>query len=183
MEQFEIESILGKKQGSLTFFKFLKRNTKKVPVYLMKCDCGGEREMSLARSNSLLKTCGKCPGNKGWRNGLVAPLDKIDQYSTLRNRYKRDANARGFDFNLSQDEFEELVLGECYYCGSYRESSQKYNNRGRIYYTGIDRVDNAKGYSKQNCVSCCKVCNVTKKAVTKDIIKKAYEFLFKDIDD
>ena len=34
------------------------------------------------------------------------------------------------------------------------------------------------GYEYENCVPCCKKCNLGKKSVSKEIIKKAYEFLF-----
>jgi hypothetical protein len=37
----------------------------------------------------------------------------------------------------------------CYYCKSQKENEVN----------GIDRVDNSKGYTKDNCVSCCQFCN------------------------
>lgn len=36
------------------------------------------------------------------------------------------------------------------------------NQKYIFYYQGIDRKDNLKGYSKENCVSCCKRCNRAK---------------------
>jgi hypothetical protein len=33
---------------------------------------------------------------------------------------------------------------------------------------GIDRVDNTKGYSVDNCVPCCRRCNVAKADMTPD---------------
>jgi hypothetical protein len=30
---------------------------------------------------------------------------------------------------------------------------------GDLAYNGIDRVDNKKGYTEENCVSCCGLCN------------------------
>jgi hypothetical protein len=45
------------------------------------------------------------------------------------------------------------VVWECI-CGGY------------YLYNGIDRVDNTLGYSKENCVSCCKICNYMKQVLT-----------------
>jgi len=33
---------------------------------------------------------------------------------------------------------------------------------------GVDRVDNTKGYTKENCVPCCKICNRLKSDLTKE---------------
>ena len=99
-------------------------------------------------------------------------------FSTLRHRYKKGAWDRNLCFDLTREEFERIVQEPCYYCGSDKQSKQMYNKRGLVYYTGIDRVDNDKGYILDNCVACCKKCNLDKKSVTKHIIEKAYTFLF-----
>jgi len=45
---------------------------------------------------------------------------------------------------------------------------------------GIDRQDNAKGYIPGNCVSCCRICNYAKHALTleefKSWIQRLIEF-------
>lgn len=67
-------------------------------------------------------------------------------YST----YIREAKERGLgDFELDFDVFSTLVKDHCYYCKSIVE--------GEI--NGIDRVNNDRGYMKDNCVSCCWKCN------------------------
>jgi 5-methylcytosine-specific restriction endonuclease McrA len=50
---------------------------------------------------------------------------------------------------LSKDDFLALSQRACFYCNYYDENE----------INGIDRIDNAKGYSKDNCVTACKVCN------------------------
>ena len=35
-------------------------------------------------------------------------------------------------------------------------------------YTGIDRVDNARGYEKDNVVPCCETCNTAKRTMSVD---------------
>ena len=55
----------------------------------------------------------------------------------------------------------------------YAYSNQEY------FYNGIDRVDNSKGYTMDNVVSCCRICNVAKQKMTlqeyKDWVEKVYK--------
>ncbi len=72
---------------------------------------------------------------------------------------------RGYSFNLSKDDFKELTLQNCTYCGSeplYRINTHTTDNHGDYIYNGVDRVDNARGYEVDNCVTCCKLCNQMK---------------------
>ncbi len=64
---------------------------------------------------------------------------------------KSSANKKGYDFLISFEEYKEFVLLPCAYCGE---------NEKRI---GIDRIDNSKGYTKENSAPCCKTCNYMKK--------------------
>lgn len=157
--------------------KFVGFSSNRFPRYECKCVCGKERVVSSRGSILTSKSCG-CKNQGRWKKGTFAPEHEVDRLATLRGRYRRDSIARGHKFELTNQEFNELVIGECYYCGSKQESSQMYNNLIRVKYTGIDRVDNDIGYIKSNCVPCCKECNIVKKAVTKEIIQKAYKFLF-----
>lgn len=38
----------------------------------------------------------------------------------------------------------------------------------RLIYNGIDRIDNAKGYTIENSVTCCKRCNFAKRNMSYD---------------
>jgi len=58
---------------------------------------------------------------------------------------------RGLSFSLILEEFEALVFQPCFFCKEDQEPR------------GIDRWDNSLGYEKQNCVSCCFICNFAKK--------------------
>jgi hypothetical protein len=70
-------------------------------------------------------------------------------------QYSFSANKRGYDFSLSQEEFEKIFHSDCDYCG-------KPDCRG------IDRVDNNKGYSTENSTPCCEKCNKMKWRYTKE---------------
>lgn len=75
--------------------------------------------------------------------------DSIDEF--WRN-IQRGAMERNMLITLSFDDYINLALQPCYYCGF--QSEYKVN--------GIDRIDNNKGYIQTNCVSCCKMCNLIK---------------------
>jgi hypothetical protein len=66
------------------------------------------------------------------------------------NRYQRGATRRNFVFELSFEEFNELINKSCHYCGDTPKQ------------IGIDRVDNTLGYTSNNVVSCCTECNFMK---------------------
>lgn len=74
------------------------------------------------------------------------------RFLALRNRATRVLKC---EFELSWWEYVELVAQACRYCGLPGASS-------------ADRLDNSKGYSKDNIVACCKVCNDMKKAHSED---------------
>jgi 5-methylcytosine-specific restriction endonuclease McrA len=62
---------------------------------------------------------------------------------------KQAAKKRGYAWVLSRVEFEAIISNPCHYC------------EGAISVTGsgIDRLDNTKGYELSNCVPCCRECN------------------------
>jgi hypothetical protein len=84
-------------------------------------------------------------------------------------RYKSGARIRGYEFNLSMEEFEKLTQMLCHYCGDDpNNKASTHVSTGFFYYNGIDRKDNSLGYFKENCVPCCRVCNRAKQAMSYD---------------
>lgn len=63
--------------------------------------------------------------------------------------YTSAAISRGLDFKLATDEFNNLLLSPCHYCGKQQAM-------------GIDRKDNKIGYFSYNVVACCWPCNFMK---------------------
>lgn len=86
---------------------------------------------------------------------------------TLRGRfteYRRGAKKRGLIFEPTFDEFVKILSNPCHYCG------------GESY--GIDRLDSSIGYSKDNIVSCCSMCNLMKRTYTEeDFIKQCKKII------
>lgn len=71
-------------------------------------------------------------------------------------KYKDSAKIKNRDFSLDFGTFTTLIHSNCFYCNSAPR-----NGVGNLY-NGIDRKENNIGYTKTNCVSCCKVCNFLK---------------------
>lgn len=67
--------------------------------------------------------------------------------------YKYNAKDRGFDFDLTIDEFDLVTKQPCFYCGEYSINYLGEN------YNGVDRINNKDGYTVKNSVPCCDFCN------------------------
>jgi hypothetical protein len=79
--------------------------------------------------------------------------------------YIKSANTRNIEFKLTEDDFNSIILKECYLCGL---NTNEYN------INGIDRQNNQKGYIIDNCKPCCGHCNLLKKDIKyEDIINNA----------
>lgn len=137
-------------------------------TWICDCDCGGEVEvdgarMKAYRSRSSSLSCG-CA-----ENGLAVPRPyrqstREGAARQMMSRYMEAARTHHRSFELSFEEFDELISHSCTYCGS--PPSNWMGGVVKYRYSGIDRKDNAVGYLPSNCLSCCKICNVAKGART-----------------
>jgi 5-methylcytosine-specific restriction endonuclease McrA len=85
------------------------------------------------------------------------------------DEYKRSAKKRGLVFELSNDEFKSMTGSPCHYCGHPPSTIRNFGNaNGGFIFNGIDRKDNALGYTIDNCVPCCFVCNRAKGTLSID---------------
>jgi hypothetical protein len=72
-------------------------------------------------------------------------------------------------FALSFEEFSDIVLAPCYYCGAPAGStSRRRTITTDTVISGIDRIDNNGGYTADNVVPCCRICNVAKSTLTQE---------------
>lgn len=164
-----VKDMVGKKFGKLLV---IGRATSPDSVrtrevyWLCRCDCGSTKRVQgghLRRGK--IKSCGCLSIELVTKRNKERVLDSGEaNMNRLWVRYHRGARTRGLSFLLERSEFEILVTSNCYYCKSppslkFKTSSKYY---GDLFYNGIDRVDNAVGYIKGNCVPCCKQCNYAK---------------------
>ena len=80
--------------------------------------------------------------------------------------YKTNAVKRGLEFKLTAIEFEKLIALNCEHCGAEPSSIVRSRTADSLRYTGIDRIDNTRGYEVGNCSPCCKSCNFAKRELT-----------------
>lgn len=65
--------------------------------------------------------------------------------------YKKKSEKQGVTFDLSKEDFDRMIGGDCAYC-----------RRSPSTWFGIDRVIPSRGYVSYNVVSCCFDCNLDK---------------------
>jgi hypothetical protein len=85
-------------------------------------------------------------------------------FNDLFYTYRRNAKTRNIKFELTKDQFREFTKQNCYYCGSKPLLVMKKNvYNGNYVYNGVDRKNNNEGYTVENSVPCCYMCNHAKK--------------------
>lgn len=143
-----------------------------------KCSCGKITEIEKSKVlRGHTKSCGHLQTEM--RHNLGA-LNRLSYGEATANEtyecYKKNALKRNYEFKLTKEEFKILVTQPCFYCGREKtqEKRDKQNN-GSFKYTGIDRYDNSKGYTTDNCVPCCKTCNMMKGTMTAIEFKEKME--------
>ncbi len=175
--------MIGKKFHKLTIidFAYIKQSNSH---WKCKCECGKECIMpaySLKSNNTTSCGCYRILKSKPGESGLKR-LYNIYIYKTGAKRNKRK-------FECTLEEFKEITSKNCIYCGTEPLATLTTRNtkdiKLRAYttyrYNGIDRIDNNRGYEKDNIVPCCKWCNITKRERTmeefKDHIIRMYNHL------
>lgn len=82
--------------------------------------------------------------------------------------YKRSSVVRNIPFEITFEEFENIVKAPCYYCGEFTKNCS---------INGIDRTNFEYRYIANNCVSCCKICNMMKNTLNKYTFLKRIEHI------
>lgn len=133
------------------------KHNRKRWFYKLKCKhCGTiftKRKESIVHKPDTI-ICPTCHDN---RHGVLNTLE----YDMLIH-YKNNARIRNKNWNLSDQEFKNLIHSNCYYCGC--EPIERFNSdyKRYIFVNGIDRLNSSIGYVSDNVVSCCPQCNSMK---------------------
>jgi 5-methylcytosine-specific restriction endonuclease McrA len=143
-------------------------------AWLCKCVCGAELVVSgQALQNGNTGSCG-CSrrSGKGSRPNYTCrmPPGAASRNNVLK-QYRCAARSRGIVWELTGTEFDLITAGNCAYCGLPPSNVNRSSHNGTFVYTGIDRVDNARGYVISNVVPCCQVCNHAKKDMSLEQFK------------
>lgn len=147
------------------------KDTKK---YVCLCICGKESKINSSAIGKSSRSCGCMQ-----KESVIAKI-KDGGYTSIKNKiydnYKRAASKRGYVFDLSKEEFNDITSKDCFYCLAKPNMVYKYGRGEKGYrfadaytdykYNGVDRVDNSIGYVLENCVPCCKICNNSKSTLS-----------------
>lgn len=118
-----------------------------------------QREEVKARKNAKSKQYYSVPENHAKRTAYFSdPAVKARAATRLRTieglfgHAKHKSKGRELLWTLTLEEFSVLRRSPCAYCGSPLPEAG----------VGLDRLDNALGYSGDNVVPCCEVCNTAR---------------------
>jgi hypothetical protein len=139
---------IGDRFGSLVVEDIRSRGAGQARWITCTCDCGKSHSSDAGRlTRGITKRCPSCANPK---------IYSTFEYRRRQNfhNYRNGACRRGYEWNLSIDQFLYITDKPCDYCGIVPAK-------------GIDRQDNSQGYLPDNSVPCCKPCNLAKRDMSK----------------
>lgn len=146
----------NKKFGRLTLLEPIGKDELNFILWKCKCDCGKEHVTRGSYvSRGMIRSCG-CLRKENHILSITKPAGISALNCALKN-YRSAALKRGLPFELTKQEFDEIMKQNCMYCGDSPRSM--YNG---YLGTGIDRKNSDLGYIKINCAPCCTTCNKMK---------------------
>lgn len=97
------------------------------------------------------------------RNYAAENMANLDKHYA---NYLKGAGLRNMLFELSVEQFKNMVQMPCHYCNTYNENEV----------IGIDRMNSSIHYTESNCVPCCNICNMMKHTLSKnDFIRQVHK--------
>jgi hypothetical protein len=161
-QRVNLEDFTGQKFGLLTAIQPTGLYRGSFQIWDFRCQCGKivRRVPADVRAVVARGHIAACPDCR-------KPSRTLDTDETVIRRiyhqYQNGARRRHLEFSLTIDELKVLIAGNCYYCGA--QPSRHYQRGPKshsLLVNGIDRMNNAIGYTTENVVSCCWRCNRAK---------------------
>jgi len=160
--------LTGQIFGRLTVIEPGKVVDKGVRTWKCRCSCGAEavvRGTCLKKGST--KSCG-CLRNEQPGPASRHETPEIAAWAYHFSQYRANARIRKIEMQLTFAEFVLICSKNCDYCGSEPQVRPTRRDTPSIRASGIDRVDNARGYTSDNVVPCCTWCNASKRHHTLD---------------
>jgi hypothetical protein len=166
----KIRDLTGQIFSRLTVLSYVGKTKWGGSVWSVQCECGTIKSVSgRALLQGGTKSCGCLHSEQAADKGRIQGSNNrkgegVAAKNLVIDSYKKRANRLGFVYELTVKEFDNLTSKNCTYCGSEfsNRSGRATNMNGYFYYNGIDRIDSTKGYTIDNCVTCCATCNKMK---------------------
>lgn len=131
------------------------------------CDCGARLLVTTWRLlNGHQKSCGCLRRDVAREKAAQAKDPRGRSFAMFYDRYRQSSRARGIAFTITREEFAELSIQPCHYCGSEPQARRHIHVAEPWIGNGLDRVDNDGGYELGNVVPCCFRCNRMKMDMT-----------------
>lgn len=129
------------------------------------CDCGKiVKVSSFHLGKGKQRSCG-CKTKELYKETATLP-NNMAAVNYIYRSYTSSAKKRNLLMDLSIEDVINLIYESCFYCGSLPTQVEITLNTGqpkvKIAYNGIDRMHNEYGYTTENSVSCCRICNRAK---------------------
>jgi hypothetical protein len=144
------------------FGRWVVLSLSRVEVYAYwscQCDCGTIKEvLGKSLTGRVSQSCGclqveKCRKKSGYAS---------QTYTYILYKHN-SAKRRGLVWAVSREQFNKLTQQPCHYCDSPPSNHTKAKNgNGDFVYNGLDRKDSNLGYTVDNVVPCCKICQRAK---------------------
>lgn len=141
------KSMIGKKFNKLTVMEYLRVENQK-SIFLLSCDCGNKKEMSLADvKNGRVKSCGCLNNTQGGLTKKTPQHKKIyDIYNNMMKRCYNEQNIYYYNYggrgitvsDRWKDSFENFYKDITQVLGYPKEGDT------------LDRIDNNRGYHIEN---------------------------------
>ena len=165
--------LLGKRINRLTVIELMPKRVdskgRKQVIWRCLCDCGRITDVhssSLTQEKTRSCGCYRTEAISGKNEARrVSPEQRVSKI--MLYRCKTGAAEKGLECTLSYNDVKTLIFDTCYYCGVPPSNTYKFDSHGPVKYSGIDRVDSEIGYTLDNVVPCCWICNSAKKDFSK----------------
>jgi hypothetical protein len=150
------ENLIGQKFGKLTVIERVSSRYNAIR-WLCQCECSNQKEIRGSKlRNGRTKSCG-C-SRTDWLK--LRPFEYL--YKILVNSNKR-LDRKHRKVSLTYEDFLKFTTTKtCHYCNTPITWQMYSPPKGTSYSYHLDRKDNNIGYTKENCVVCCSLCNVIK---------------------
>ena len=150
----------GKRYGELVVLHPVsRRGTNGQVMWRCNCTCGRRTTVyGVHLRSGKTRSCGHAQGRRY--------TDQTEStYNAIINQYKREAKSRKLAWSLNRAHCLTLFNAPCAYCGIASSNAWRlrFKNAPLVYYNGIDRVDNLKGYVIDNVITACSTCNRAKR--------------------
>lgn len=165
-EQFSIKS--GTRFNNLTILeedisKVIGNTSRK--MFKVKCDCGEIFSASgtLMRRNKIT-SCKNC----SFTNRSKMSIKTTQNQMVFAKRVLNRCNTKHIDVAITADEYIEKAKMNCHYCNAepMPANGTARLGEGLLKIHGLDRIDSSLGYTNENTVSCCIICNTMKASLS-----------------